>query len=199
MAREFRKFFIYGEEDCYRTAEALQAQDMNIAHFLGHAVEFSVFSETINGICERAHQKGIPVTLEFMPGTAMPDLATVSALQRATGMDKAQLVVDFWHVARSGATAEDIKKLPPKAIRSVQFSDRTEPKNPGVYKPMTGRDLPGEGELPLADLLRASLANNPDLRLELEIVNNPRVKDMAPNAAAKEMMDATKRWAAQAA
>jgi sugar phosphate isomerase/epimerase len=193
--REFRKFFIYHEDDCYVTAEALEAKELNIAHFLGRPVEFSVFSAAINGICERAHKRGILATLEFMPNTALPNLTAASALRQAVGTEKASLVVDFWHIARSGATAEDIKQLPKNSIRSVQFSDWTPPTSAQAYRPMTGRDLPGDGKLPLDMLLKAALGNSPSLRLELEIINNHKLKGLPPAEAALELMNVTRRWA----
>jgi sugar phosphate isomerase/epimerase len=198
IAPELRGFFVCGEEECYQAAEALDASDVNIAHFLGHSVDFQIMAEALDGMCERAQRRGFLTTLEFMPDTGMPDLHTASALLSTLGSHRARLVVDMWHVARSGTSSQMIESLPAGSIRSVQLCDRRTPPAPQAYLPMTGRDLPGEGDLPLAALLSAALNNSPSARIELEIVNNSRLTGMWPHDAGKEIAAATTRWAATA-
>jgi sugar phosphate isomerase/epimerase len=198
IASELRGFFMSGEEECYRAAEGLHASDINIAHFLGHSVDFPIMAEALDGICGRAHRQGFLTTLEFIPDTGLPDLHTVSALLSVLGSYRARLVVDMWHVARSGAPPQAIESLPADSIRTVQLCDRMTLPAPQEYLPMAGRDLPGEGNLPLAALLRAALSNSPWARIELEVINNSKLKRMSPHGAGKEIAAATARWAATA-
>ena len=37
---------------------------------------------------------------------------------------------------------------------------------------MSGRELPGDGKLPLRDLIEAGLENSPDATLDLEVLND---------------------------
>ncbi len=53
--------------------------------------------------------------------------------------------------------------------------------------PMTGRKLPGEGELPLAAILAACIANSPEITAEIEVfseeLRNLPLDDAAARAA----------------
>ena len=60
---------------------------------------------------------------------------------------------------------------------------------------MSGRDLPGEGELPLHAIARAALANNPALTAEIEVFND-ELRELALDAAVARVARAIAAWRA---
>jgi sugar phosphate isomerase/epimerase len=99
----------------------------------------------------------VRLTLEFLPESAIPDLAHALRLTRAIGADNLAILFDVWHFARTGGTLEALQALPEDAIGGLQISDRIAPPPGSAYAPMSGRLLPGEGELPLTTWLPALL------------------------------------------
>jgi sugar phosphate isomerase/epimerase len=57
-------------------------------------------------------------------------------------------------------------------IGGLQVSDRRKIQDSQPYVPMSGRYLPGEGELPLIDILTPVLAAHPDLPVGVEVLND---------------------------
>jgi sugar phosphate isomerase/epimerase len=157
------------EAACFAMAEDLQAPIVNLAHHGAHAVPEAELVDAIGGICHRAGQRGLQIVLEFVPGSGIRDLETARRIAKASGESNCAILLDTWHLARTGGTAADVAALPAGSIGAMQLCDRTEPPPGTPYVPMTGRDLPGEGELPLADIVRAARANNPELTIEIEV------------------------------
>jgi sugar phosphate isomerase/epimerase len=159
------------EETCLRAAEALEAQFVNVTHFGGRPIPLEQMTDAVAGICRRAGRRGLQVALEFIPGTGLPDLATAHAVARNCGEPNCRITLDLWHLDRAGGSAEDVARLPPGSLAGVQLCDRV-PEPPGTpYVPMSGRLMPGEGRLPVRDLVRAAWANSPGLSLEVELFN----------------------------
>jgi sugar phosphate isomerase/epimerase len=77
--------------------------------------------------------------------------------------------------------------------RGTQLNDRVTPPPDEVYKPMTGRLLPGDGELPLAAILNAALESNPRLDVELEVFNS-ELRSLAPTMAAARIASSLRTW-----
>lgn len=152
-----RAYFEISEDDCYRAAEALGAETINLAHFGGGAVNEQAFIDCLGGLAQRAQQHGVRLTLEFLPESAIPDLAHALHLVNAVAADNLAILLDVWHFARTGGTLEQLAALPDGAIGGLQISDRIPPPPGTAYAPMSGRLLPGEGELPLGAWLSVLL------------------------------------------
>ena len=58
---------------------------------------------------------------------------------------------------------------------------------------MTGRDLPGEGDLPLREIALAALENNPALTAELEVFSE-ELRSLSVDDAAKRVRAAVDAW-----
>jgi sugar phosphate isomerase/epimerase len=182
------------EETVFRAAEALEAPWVNISLFRHSMVPFQEMADAIGGVCRRAAARGLGVALEFSPGSALPDLGYAQRIAEATGESNCKITLDIWHLDRSGGDVEDIRRLPPNAIGGFQLDDRTRPQPGEAYVPMSGRDLPGEGELPLYDLTRAVLENTPGMSAEVEVFG-AEFRGMAPDAAAERIKTAAQAWA----
>jgi sugar phosphate isomerase/epimerase len=193
---ENRAYFEITEEDCYRAAEDLQAQSINIAHFGGSAVTEAQFIDCLGPLAGRAQAHGVGLTLEFLPESSIPDLATAQRIVTAIGAPNLGLMFDTWHFARSGGTLEQLAALPPGLISGLQISDRTPPAPGAVYLPMGGRLLPGEGELPLVQWLRVILGRDPGLTVGVEVFSED-LNALKPEEAAGRVAQSTRRVLAQ--
>lgn len=186
------------EDLCHRAAEAVEAPILNVTHYRGRPTPRAQIIDALGGVCRRAGARGFQVALEFIPDTGLPSLNETWEIVRAVGEANLSINLDPWHLARSGGTLDDVLRLPPGAIGAFQLCDRTPPAPGAVYVPMTGRDLPGEGELPLCELARAVRANNPKVTAELEVFSE-ELRDLPIDAAAARAATAVRAWRAQCA
>jgi sugar phosphate isomerase/epimerase len=94
--------------------------------------------------------------VEFMAWLPVRTLAGAVAI--VTGSDGAGLLLDALHVRRCGVTTAEVAALDPGLLTYLQLCDAPAAPPPGtdpIAEARTGRLLPGEGELPLGDLLGA--------------------------------------------
>jgi sugar phosphate isomerase/epimerase len=154
-----------------RAARVLGARSVNVTHYLGVPTPFDRLVEALARACREATELGLLVCVEFIPETSIPDLATAAALVDACGQPNARVLLDTWHHARSGGTVDDVRRLPPGRIGAIQLSDRIPPGQRSGDRSFAGRWLPGDGALPLVEIVAASLTNSPDLTIDLEVVN----------------------------
>jgi sugar phosphate isomerase/epimerase len=190
---EFRDAFVPDETDCRRIVSVTRARRLNVAHFLGRPAPLPELAAAIGALCRRLAPAGCLVSLEFIPGTGIPDLATAQLLCRMVSEPNLGVLLDTWHFARSGGTPDQVRQLPQGMIVALQLNDWVPAAADKVYRPMSGRLLPGDGELPLAALLQAALENNPELDVELEVFN-AELRSLAPAAAAARIASSLSLW-----
>jgi sugar phosphate isomerase/epimerase len=118
--------------------------------FARNVDQFGQLAETAAGF-------GIETMIEFVPIFTVPDLPTAEKIVRKIGRPDVKLMVDTMHVARSGATAADLAALDPALVGYIQLCDAPlKPVIPDYMdEAMHQRLVPGEGELPLLDMLAA--------------------------------------------
>lgn len=188
VEERMRALFEPDQEDAWRAAEATGAGTINFTHFLGGGVEREALFDGLRALAKGNRARGFASTIEFVPGTGIPDLPTAAAL--TAGQADFTILLDTWHLARSGGTIADIAALPPGAIGAVQVNDWSPPEPGAPYVPMAGRLVPGEGSLPLAAILRAVEDNSPGQIVGIEVFN----ADLAGpdrNATARRLAAAT--------
>jgi sugar phosphate isomerase/epimerase len=160
------------EEDCYRIAAAVGATAINVVHINGSRTPIDELARALAALCERAAARGLRIVVEFLPGTGIPDLPTALELVRAVGADNLGIVLDSWHLARSGGHPALLDGGAAACIGALQLSDRTRAQILQPYRPMSGRLLPGDGELALVDLLTRVFAAHPDLPVGIEVISD---------------------------
>jgi sugar phosphate isomerase/epimerase len=195
---ENRAYFEITEDECYAAADALEAETVNLAHFGGSAVPEQAFVDCLGPLAARARAHGLRLTLEFLPESAIPDLASALRIVRAVNAANLGVMLDTWHFARSGGTPDQLAALGPGLISGLQISDRIAPAPGTVYAPMTGRLLPGEGELALVEILRLLRRRDPDLTVGVEVFSE-ELKQLAPVAVARRVGESTRALLARAA
>lgn len=140
------------------------ASDMDILAELGakqiNAVcleaEFAANVDGFGRFAEMADERGLSVTVEFMPGMVIGNLAAADALVSAVGRSNAGLLLDAMHLFRSGATIAELAAIDPAHIRYAQLCDV--PQTPVIAdyanEARFERMAPGDGELPLVDFIK---------------------------------------------
>jgi sugar phosphate isomerase/epimerase len=128
-------------------------------------------ADSLARLVELGRSHGVIPCLEFMPWTCAPNLA--AARSRIAGIDGAALLIDAFHLARSGSTPEDLREE--DRVSYLQLCDIAGPipaMETILHEARAERLFPGEGEIPLARLLR----HLPGLPLSLEVPAN-RLRD----------------------
>lgn len=180
---------------CLEVANALEAPLVNISHYLGSPVPLEQMAEGVGTVCRMAAVHGVTIVLEFVPESGIRSIGEAAEIAVATDEANCRVHLDTWHLARSGGSAATIEPLPGGLIGAFQLSDRTEPPFGAAYVPMTGRLLPGEGELPLDAIVAAALANSPDLTIEVEVFSE-ELATMQPDDAVHRVAAAVAKWSA---
>jgi sugar phosphate isomerase/epimerase len=124
--------------------------------------------DELAGLTALAAERGIATCIEPVVGLSIADLPTALAAVEYVGRDEISLLIDTMHVARFGASADDLRSPPPQRIGYVQLCDTTLQPRMKNYaeEAMYERLAPGEGELPLADML-ATLPDDRVVGLEV--------------------------------
>ena len=185
VAADVRWFFEASIEDCWRAGEAVGAAGINMSPYLGRSVPDDEFRDGIAQIAELNRAHGMTSTLEFVPTSSIRDLCSAARVTR--GIDALSVMFDTWHFARSGGTVEQILALEPDSIGGVQISDWLPPVEGETYVPMSGRLMPGDGCLPLREILVAIDDNSPGLDVGIEVFNSAIAK--RGRAAVVEMVE----------
>lgn len=192
VAPDHRSFFRHGEADCFRAAEALRAETVNVVHWQGRDTSLDALADAVGGMGERAREHGVDVAVEFMPSSGIPDLAFTRRLIERAGSDNVGVLFDTWHFVRSGGRMDELRALPHGAISALQVSDRAAADIRPVQVSMSGRSLPGDGEFPLAEMLDIILPANPGLNVAVEVFND-ELGRMPPAEAAKRAFAAIEK------
>lgn len=157
-------------------APALEAAaTLGARHLLvvGEDGENQQLAEALHELCLRAAPLGLRPVLEFIPFTRVATLAQAVAIVRAADHPAAGVLVDPIHLRRSGGTPSQVAALArsdPQLLPYIQFCDARsgapEGGTKGLYREAVGdRLLPGDGQLPLHELLRAFA---PELAISVE-------------------------------
>lgn len=155
-----------------------RAADMDIFAELGairiNSVDMGVERERaldqLGKLAEMAHARDMEFTIEFCPAFTVRTLGEALEAVRHIGEDKASVLIDSMHFFRSGGTVRQIAELDPALIGHVQLCDAPR-KGAGDYlqEAMTGRLIPGEGDLPLREFVDA-LPRGKTLGLEVPLM-----------------------------
>jgi len=183
------------EAECFHTAAALGASIVNLTHYMGRSLPVEVAADAVAAVCRRAAPHGLRICLEFFPDSGLPDLQFAQAVVAACGEPNAGVLLDVFHLDRSGGTVDDVRRLPPGAIEGIQLSDRRRPPPGTAHVPLSGRLLPGDGELPLRALVEAALENSPDATLDIEVLND-ELRALPIDDAAARLANTARAWRA---
>jgi sugar phosphate isomerase/epimerase len=118
------------------------------------------FGELFAQYCELAARSGVRIALEFMRYADICTIAEAERIVTTFGQPSTGLLVDALHFDRSGGTVTDLRRANPRRIAFFQLCDarklHTVPSLDELRaQARTSRLPPGEGDLPLYELLDA--------------------------------------------
>jgi sugar phosphate isomerase/epimerase len=123
--------------------------------------------EQIGRLAEMALDTGLQLTVEFVP------MLTISTLDHAidlvTGLRQShvKILIDTMHFVRAGHSASEIANHDPNLFGYIQISDGPlTGADDYMEEAMNNRMIPGEGEMPLRDIIVALPA---DLVISMEV------------------------------
>jgi sugar phosphate isomerase/epimerase len=123
--------------------------------------------ERLGELCDRAAPYGLTVGLEFAVYTGVRTLAHAAELVARSKRANASVLIDALHFSRSGGLPAHVAQVDPSQLQYAQLCDAG-PDMPApsdtpalIREARTGRLLPGEGVLPLKELVAALPASVP--------------------------------------
>jgi sugar phosphate isomerase/epimerase len=154
------------------------------------------WTDFIAQFCEIASQFNITLALEVVPYSEARTLEQGIRIIENTQASNFGLLIDTLHIVRSGGTPAEIANIDPKRIVFAQICDASAEKPTIIDLPTEarlGRLYPGDGELPLYEILDALPAG-----IEIE-VETPRLNqnDFSPEERAKRAGMASRKFLAQ--
>ena len=142
----------------FDAAAALGAHHIKVANIYGRPCELPLLTERYAELCaEAAERHGALMVYEFMPPDVnVHDLDTALRVVEAAGTPNAAVALDTWHLSKLGVEPGDLGRMPPALLGWVELSDgRYENMPDPVDETVNHRELPGEGEFPIAAYVAA--------------------------------------------
>ncbi|WP_422061869.1 sugar phosphate isomerase/epimerase family protein [Sphingopyxis sp.] len=155
-------------------------------------------ADKLHRLGNHAAAAGLRACLEFAAFTTVGSLERALALLDAADCDNLGLLIDPLHLARTGGTPAMLAAVAPRRFPYAQFCDAPAhgppPSDVGaiIHEALDLRLMPGDGALPLAELLAALPPATP-LSVELR---SAALRADYPDAAnrARALLAATRRW-----
>lgn len=143
------------EAEFYAMAETFGARSLNVAQGFGAELDLDRAAEDLAGVCDRAAEHGLLITVEFLPWSGIPTADVALDLVRRVGRPNATVMLDTWHWFRGGADLALLRALPADSIGGIQLNDApADVPADLVTESMQARLMPGEGAIPLGDVLQ---------------------------------------------
>jgi sugar phosphate isomerase/epimerase len=173
----------------FEAAAELGAQRVNVS---GDDPDFGRLASRFAAICELASLYGLGVDLEFMRWMHVGSLPQAAEIVRWAGAPNAGILLDALHLFRSGGQLSDVRSIEAGMMRSAQLCDApvtSPPPNRLIEEARHHRLPPGDGELPLVELVRSLPANT---AFALEVPLPPGAK-LAPLTHVRQIREAAER------
>jgi sugar phosphate isomerase/epimerase len=112
-------------------------------------------AERLAALGDRAAPLGLLVGFEFLGWTPVADVRTALEIVRLADGANVGITLDFWHHSASGLSPEVLTEIPADRIIAVHLTDGTRNTSlDPLSESMTCRRHPGDGELPVEQLVR---------------------------------------------
>jgi sugar phosphate isomerase/epimerase len=120
-------------------------------------------------VCEMARPHGIKVVCEFLPIFPLNSLPMAKEIVTTSAASNGGVLIDNLHLSRSGSSVEEVSGMPRELFPYLQICDApsARPTDFGglLDEALNGRLCPGEGSLPIVELLQAV----PNVPLSFEV------------------------------
>ena len=151
-------------------------------------------ADSLVALAQHAEGAATQVALEFMRFSGVPSLAAARRVVEASQRDDLSILIDTLHLARAGESADDVESVPDRWLSYAQLCDApaTGPDDLAelAWEARHARLLPGQGELPLSQVLDAL---PPGIDLSVEVLADD-LASLPPQQRADRLWDATGRF-----
>jgi len=125
---------------------------------VGFDEDRSRLMDNFTALCDLAQPLGMNVVVEFITYCTIRSLPDARWLVEECGRTNTGILIDTLQFFRSGADPSDLDDVAPHHLHYLQICDGVGQSPPTVearrYEARTDRRLPGQGELPVGELLR---------------------------------------------
>ncbi|MBY0400177.1 sugar phosphate isomerase/epimerase [Myxococcota bacterium] len=196
-------YFSVGEEAIFRIADVVGARSITASPWAPKSSphtcrsagdrELGRVAEGFGAFCDRAARHGLLVQLEFLPWSLVPDLATAAEIVRLADRRNGGLVIDAWHLFRTTSDANVLRAVPGNRIIALQLADAPAGAEADLATAtLHARRLPGEGELPLVELIRVLRELEAPAPIGVEIFSDD-LHRLGAREAARRAAEATRK------
>jgi sugar phosphate isomerase/epimerase len=175
------------------SAEALGAPFVNVL-LTGRRANVTVdgAAEVLAGVCDRAAEHGLGITVEFATRSAVNDIATAGLVIERSGRTNVGICMDTWayHFGTCGLDA--LTEAVPR-IFTLQLDDAPaeRPEDFG-HATRYHRLVPGDGAIDYAGIFGALAAGNSTAPVVLEVFNDELLAQYGVEGFARHLADATR-------
>lgn len=154
-------------------------------------------TDTYGRLCGLVAEYGLSADLEFMPWTAVKDIADARALVEAAAHPAAAILFDTLHFDRCGSTLDEISAIPPEMLNYIQICDGPVPFDTDdeslISVARTARLIPGAGGIDLP----AIVARLPrDIAVSVEVPNHALAQEIGvPALVSRALAESRKLFA----
>jgi len=138
----------------FETAAELGAKRVSVC---GDDADAARLCSNVVDLADLARPFGIGIDIENMPWRKVSSFAQAVQLARDTDAENVGVLLDALHFTRGGGLPKDLKGGSERFIKSFQLCDTVGPcpisGDALIAEARSGRMLPGEGALPLAEML----------------------------------------------
>lgn len=143
-------------------------------------------AEDFHALGERAAKRGLRVGFEALAwGTHVNDHRDAWEVVRRADHDNIGLILDSFHTLARKIDPDTIRRIPGDKIFFVQLADAPLIDMDLLYWSRHFRNMPGEGDLPVTDFMRAVMAAGYSGPISLEIFND-QFRGGSPKTIAKD-------------
>jgi sugar phosphate isomerase/epimerase len=164
----------------FEAAARLGAKRVKVS---GNDPDERLVTDMLADLCVRVAPYGLAVDLEFMPFSDVRTIGDAERIVRNAAAPNLKILIDSLHLSRSGGSIADVAAVDRNFLGYAQICDAPAKLPPSLAaitdEARVARLIPGEGGLPLAELIRL-LPTGAPISLELPM------KDLAARMPALE-------------
>jgi sugar phosphate isomerase/epimerase len=149
------RFARFPLDEAMAMAEALQVVSITVIGQATSDLPLDEVAGPFGAVCDRAAGFGAQVHLEFIPMTAIPDLASAWAIAQGADRPNGGILFDTWHFFRGDPDFDVLGRVPGERIFAVQIDDAAAEVEGTMREDTQNRLLPGDGSFDLPRAVRA--------------------------------------------
>ena len=149
------RFARFGVDEALRMSADLQVVSMTVIGQPTSEVPVEQLAGPFGAVCDRAADIGAQVHLEFIPMTAIKDLATAWVIVQGADRPNGGILFDTWHFFRGNPDFAALDQVPGDRIFAVQIDDAAAEPRASMREDTLNRLLPGDGCFDLPRVVRA--------------------------------------------